>query len=58
VITTGALRVNIETKGEFTLGQTVVERRQRNPCTHWPLIRAASSVDLPRFFGLLIDSLC
>jgi len=58
VITTEAIRVNIETKGEFTLGQTIVERRQRNPWTNWPLVQAASSVDIPRFFGLLIDSLC
>jgi purine nucleosidase/pyrimidine-specific ribonucleoside hydrolase len=58
VITTEVLRVNIETKGEFTLGQTVVERRQRNPWTNWPLVQAAASVDIPRFFNLLIDSLC
>ncbi len=47
------IRVGIETKGELTLGETVVDRRKHFAWDHLPTIEAASDVDRDRFFALL-----
>lgn len=52
---TERLKVGIETKGEFTLGETVVDRREHFRWEHLPTIEAASDVDAARFFDLLLD---
>jgi purine nucleosidase/pyrimidine-specific ribonucleoside hydrolase len=54
VIRTQSLRVGIETHGELTTGQTVVDRREHFQWTHLPLVSAASEVDGERFFQCLM----
>lgn len=56
VVTTEAVHVGIETKGELTLGQTVVDRREHFRWTHLPLVDAACAVDAKRLFELLLPS--
>jgi purine nucleosidase/pyrimidine-specific ribonucleoside hydrolase len=51
------VRVGIETRGEFTVGQTVVDRRENFRWTHWPLINVASAIDSERFFDLLLRAI-
>jgi purine nucleosidase/pyrimidine-specific ribonucleoside hydrolase len=57
IIRTETVHVAIETKGEFTLGQTVVDRREHFRWTHLPRIAAAAEVDSARFFQVLLDAL-
>ena len=57
LFTTVQLRVGVETKGEFTLGETVVDRREHFQWTQLPLVEVASNVDSDRFFDLLLDAI-
>ena len=57
IIDTEAVRVGIETQGELTTGQTVVDRREHFQWTHLPLVKVASAVDSRRFFELLLKAI-
>jgi inosine-uridine nucleoside N-ribohydrolase len=57
LITTETLKVGVETKGELTLGETVVDRREHFRWEHLPSIDAASDIDEQRFFDLLLRSI-
>jgi len=57
ILTTEKLRVGIETRGELTTGQTVVDRREHFAWTHLPLINVASAIDADRFLDLLIGAI-
>lgn len=57
LFTIETLRVGIETQGELTLGETVVERRKHFRRDDLPSIDAASDVDADRFFDLLLRAL-
>jgi inosine-uridine nucleoside N-ribohydrolase len=54
VIRTQRLRVGIETRGELTTGQTVVDRREHFQWSHLPLVNAASDVDGELFLQCLM----
>ena len=54
IIRTQSLRVGIETRGELTTGQTVVDRREHFQWTHLPVVEAASEVDGERFLRCLM----
>lgn len=58
IIHTERLRCAVETKGELTLGQTVVDRREKFAWTHLPLIQAAADMDARRFLDLLVTTIC
>ncbi|MBT9775062.1 nucleoside hydrolase [Clostridium sp. MCC353] len=47
-------RVGIETKGELTLGNTVLDARHHHVWEHLPLIEIAKSADHERFLQLLM----
>ena len=49
------LKVGIETRGELTLGQTVVDRREHFRWEHLPTVEVASDVDSDRFIALLLS---
>jgi inosine-uridine nucleoside N-ribohydrolase len=51
------LNVGIETKGELTLGETVVDRREHFRWDHLPIVEVASDVDVDRFFNLLLQAI-
>ena len=51
------LKVGIETKGEFTLGETVVDRREHFQWDHLPTVEVASDVDSEGFLDLLLQSI-
>jgi inosine-uridine nucleoside N-ribohydrolase len=53
VIRTEKIRVGIETRGDLTTGQTVVDRRENFAWKHLPLIEAAAQLDSERFLRLL-----
>jgi len=57
MIQTRQIYVDIETKGELTLGQTVVDSRENFVWTHCPQIRAAYDADFPRFLDMLIAAI-
>ncbi len=57
ILTTTALRVGIETRGEMTLGQTVVDRRKHFQWTHLPMVNVASAIDAARFLELLVEAI-
>ena len=57
IATTEALHVGIETQGEMTLGQTVVDRREHFRWTHLPLVNVVSAIDSARFFELLLKAI-
>jgi purine nucleosidase/pyrimidine-specific ribonucleoside hydrolase len=57
IVSIESVRVGIETLGEFTVGQTVVDRRENFQWTHWPLIDVASAIDSERFFDLLLGTI-
>lgn len=48
-------RVGVETKGELTLGMTVLDSRHHHVWESLPLISLGSQVDYKRFLGLLMD---
>jgi purine nucleosidase/pyrimidine-specific ribonucleoside hydrolase len=49
--------VGIETQGELTVGQTVVDRREHFQWTHLPLVNVVSAIDSLRFFELLLKAI-
>jgi inosine-uridine nucleoside N-ribohydrolase len=51
------LNVGIETKGELTLGETVVDRREHFRWEHLPIVEVASDVDVDRFLNLLLQAI-
>ena len=51
------LKVGIETKGELTLGETVVDRREHFRWDHLPTVEVTSDVDSERFFALLLQAI-
>jgi inosine-uridine nucleoside N-ribohydrolase len=53
VIRTERIRVGVETKGDLTTGQTVVDRRENFAWKHLPLIEAAAELNSERFLSLL-----
>jgi len=53
VIRTEKLRVGIETRGELTTGQTVVDRRENFAWKHLPIVEAAAQVEGKLFLRLL-----
>ena len=57
LVRTEMLRVGIETKGEMTCGETVVDRREHFRWTHLPLIKVVSAIDAGRFLDLLLNAL-
>jgi purine nucleosidase/pyrimidine-specific ribonucleoside hydrolase len=57
IATTEALHVGIETQGELTVGQTVVDRREHFQWTHLPLVNVVSAIDSLRFFELLLKAI-
>lgn len=57
VVRTEKIRVGIETKGELTTGQTVVDRRENFQWQHLPLIEAAADLDGERFLQLLMNAI-
>ncbi|KAK5128526.1 hypothetical protein LTR85_003196 [Meristemomyces frigidus] len=58
IIETEQIRCAVETKGELTLGQTVVDRREKFGWTHLPVIQAASDIDSQKFLDLLVGTIC
>jgi len=54
IATTAAMRVGIETQGQLTLGQTVVDRREHFQWTHLPLVNVVTEFDSRRFLELLL----
>ena len=56
IIETQKIYVDIETKGELTLGQTVVDTRANFTWTHLPQILAACDADFSRFLDMLITA--
>jgi purine nucleosidase/pyrimidine-specific ribonucleoside hydrolase len=57
LFTTERLRVGIETQGQYTLGETVVDRREHFRWDHLPLIEVAADVDSERYFDLLLQAI-
>jgi purine nucleosidase/pyrimidine-specific ribonucleoside hydrolase len=57
LITKETLKVGVETRGELTLGETVVDRREHFRWEHLPSIDAASDIDAERFFDLLMAAI-
>ena len=55
ILRTERVRVGIETQGELTTGQTVVDRREHFQWTHLSLIDAAVEVDGERFLQCLMS---
>jgi inosine-uridine nucleoside N-ribohydrolase len=49
------IHVDIETRGEYTLGQTVTDFRKKFTWTHLPEIEAADHADFPRFIDMLMQ---
>jgi len=57
IVTTQRLRVGVETRGDLTLGATIVDRREHFQWTHLPQIDVVSDIDADRFFELLLRAL-
>lgn len=57
IMKTRDVEVDIETKGELTLGQTVVEKRVYHRWDGFPQIKAAYDADFDRYFDLLIANI-
>ena len=57
IIRTELLHVGIETRGEMTTGQTVVDRRKHFLWTHLPLVNVAAAIDSGRFIDLLLHAI-
>jgi purine nucleosidase/pyrimidine-specific ribonucleoside hydrolase len=57
LFTLETLKVGVETRGELTLGATVVDRRKHFRWDHLPSINVASDVDAGRYFDLLLRAL-
>jgi inosine-uridine nucleoside N-ribohydrolase len=57
VLTTQRHRIGIETQGELTRGQTVVDRRSHFQWAHLPLVRIATAIDATRFLNLVLGAI-
>jgi len=57
LFSTVQLKVGVETKGELTLGQTVVDRREHFRWERLPTVEVASDVDSDRFLALLMGAI-
>jgi len=57
ILTTEAVHVGIETRGELTLGQTVADRREHFRWTQLPKVNVAKAIDSGRFLELLLNAL-
>jgi inosine-uridine nucleoside N-ribohydrolase len=57
LFSTVQLKVGIETKGELTLGETVVDRREHFRWNNLPTVEVASDVDADRFLNLLLRTI-
>ncbi|KAL1839425.1 hypothetical protein VTK73DRAFT_4041 [Phialemonium thermophilum] len=51
-------RVVVETTSTLSLGQTIVDRREKFAWTHLPVIKAACDIDAKRFLDLLVEAIC
>ena len=52
-----SIHVDIETKGELTLGQTVTDIRDNFRWTHLPAIDAAYDADFPKFLEFVVSTI-
>ena len=57
LLRTERLRVDVETAGELTVGQTVVDRRLHHRWSHLPEVDVAFEVDADRYLDLLVGRL-
>lgn len=57
VLTTQTFRVGIETQGELTRGQTIVDRRTHFQWTHLPLVNVATKIDADFFLNLVLGAI-
>jgi len=58
IMTFEPVRVAVETTSKLSLGQTIVDRREKFTWTHLPVIKAASDIDSQRFLDLLVNTIC
>jgi purine nucleosidase/pyrimidine-specific ribonucleoside hydrolase len=56
IIQTRKIHVDIETRGEYTLGQTVTDFRKNFTWKHLPEIEAACDADFPRFLDMVMKA--
>lgn len=52
------VRVVVETISKFSLGQTIVDRREKFTWMHLPVIKAACDIDAKGFLDLLVKTIC
>lgn len=52
------VRVAVETQSSLSLGQTIVDRREKFTWTHLPFIHAASDINAGGFLDLLVNTIC
>ena len=59
IVETEKIKVAVETQSTLSLGQTIVDRRERVEFqwAHLPTIKAAKDIDASRFLALLVDTL-
>jgi purine nucleosidase/pyrimidine-specific ribonucleoside hydrolase len=55
IFQTKRIHVDVETKGELTLGQTVTDVREHHRWDHIPQIDASYSADFSKYLDLLVD---
>ncbi|OAA64358.1 nucleoside hydrolase [Niveomyces insectorum RCEF 264] len=58
VVTFEEVRVAVETTSKLSLGQIIVDRREKFCWTHLPVIKAASDIDAIKFLDSLVDTIC
>ncbi|QQA41761.1 nucleoside hydrolase [Pelagovum pacificum] len=58
VLTFEQVAVAVETESKLALGQTIVDRRENFRWTDLPEIKAASTVDAPRYLDMLVGAFC
>lgn len=57
IVKTTPVHVDVETKGEVTLGQTVVDRREHFKWVDLPVINASYDADFDKFLDMVVDVL-
>jgi purine nucleosidase/pyrimidine-specific ribonucleoside hydrolase len=57
IFQTKRVHVDVETRGELTLGQTVTDTRANFRWDHLPEIEAAYGADFPRFLDMLVGAI-